>query len=40
LVTEADPDIIFSASPENKWERAFEKLGFDPGRLSQAAGRA
>jgi putative transcriptional regulator len=40
LVMEADPEIIFNAPADDKWQRAFEKLGFDPGRLSQAAGRA
>lgn len=40
LVTDADPDLIFQAPPEEKWTEGVKKLGFDPGMLSGAAGRA
>lgn len=38
----ADPthDIIFSAKAGEKWDLAFDALGFDPAMLSSAAGRA
>lgn len=40
LVTDPDPEIIFNARPEEKWERAIQKLGFDPAMLSHTAGHA
>lgn len=40
MVSDPDPDIIFQASPEEKWERSIRKLGIDPGMISGAAGRA
>ena len=40
LVTEADEDIIFNATPEEKWHAAVKKIGFDPGMLSSTAGTA
>ncbi|PJB69611.1 MAG: hypothetical protein CO093_10035 [Alphaproteobacteria bacterium CG_4_9_14_3_um_filter_47_13] len=40
LVSEPDSDLIFMASPEEKWSKAIKKLGIDPGMLSGAAGRA
>lgn len=39
LVADPDPDIIFKAQPEQKWERAVQKLGVNPAMLSSAAGR-
>lgn len=40
LIADPDPDLIFAASPEEKWTRAIKKLGIDPGMLSGEAGRA
>ena len=40
MVVDADPEIIFNAPMDDKWQRAFQKLGFEPGRISAAAGRA
>ncbi len=40
LVADPDPEIIFEASPEDKWDRAVQKLGVNPAMLSHAAGRA
>ncbi len=40
LVADPDPEIIFEAQPEDKWERAVQKLGINPANLSHAAGRA
>jgi putative transcriptional regulator len=40
LVADPDPEIIFEALPEDKWERAVQKLGVNPAMLSGAAGRA
>jgi putative transcriptional regulator len=40
LVSDPDPDLIFNASPEDKWQRAVKKLGFDPSMLSSQSGHA
>lgn len=40
LVVDADPDIIFADSPDDKWQHAVEALGIDPAMLSMTAGRA
>ncbi len=40
LVAEPDPDIIFRAAPEDKWQLAVQKLGFNPAMLSTQSGRA
>lgn len=36
----ADPEIIFDAKLEGKYERALRKIGIDPGMLSSVAGHA
>lgn len=40
LITEADSELIFSATPDEKWDLAVKKLGIDPGMLSGSAGSA
>ncbi|MBM7068519.1 YqgE/AlgH family protein [Actibacterium sp. 188UL27-1] len=40
LTTEANPDIVFEAPNNTKWEAALATLGVDPLTLSAAAGRA
>lgn len=40
LVADADPDLIFHVAPDEKWQAAIQKLGFDPAMLSTEAGRA
>ncbi len=40
LVTEPDSKIIFGIPNDEKWEKAVQKLGFEPGMLSGAAGHA
>lgn len=40
LVADADPEVIFSAEPEDRWERAIKKIGIDPNMLSGDTGRA
>lgn len=40
LVADPDPELIFTSQPEEKWPKAVEKLGVDPGMLSGVAGRA
>lgn len=40
MVTEADHNLIFSTSIEEKWDRAMGRIGVDPSMLSSAAGRA
>jgi putative transcriptional regulator len=40
LVADPDPDIIFRADPDAKWDLAVQKLGVNPAMLSGAAGRA
>ena len=36
----ADPDLIFGADVETKYERAMRKIGIDPGMLSSESGHA
>jgi putative transcriptional regulator len=36
----ADPDLIFGRDVEDKYERALQKLGIEPGMLSNEAGHA
>ena len=40
LSCEADPDLIFDAAVETKYERALRRLGIDPMLLSSEAGHA
>ena len=40
LDVEADDDIIFGTSHNNKWEKALKKLGIQPSLLSSDAGLA
>lgn len=40
LVADADPNLIFGAGTDEKWDRAVRRLGVDPAMLSGAAGRA
>lgn len=40
LIADPDPDLIFRAAADEKWMRAVQKLGVDPGMLSGEAGRA
>lgn len=40
LVADADPDLVFAAGSDEKWDRAVRKLGIDPAMLSGDAGRA
>ncbi len=40
LVSDPDPEVVFHASPEEKWMRAVRKMGFDPAMLSLQTGRA
>lgn len=40
LTVEADANLLFHATPEEKWDLAASKLGVDPAMLSGAAGRA
>jgi putative transcriptional regulator len=40
LVADADPDIIFRARPEEKWELSVQKMGVDPAMLSLQPGHA
>jgi putative transcriptional regulator len=40
LHVDADPDLLFDTDCEDKWERAFAKLGFAPELLSGEAGHA
>jgi len=40
LVVPSDRDLLFDADVESKWQRAYAKLGVEPGALSQTAGRA
>ena len=40
LVVDPDPELIFNAAIDEKWQRGIEKLGFDPAMLSGEAGRA
>ena len=40
LVSDPDPSLIFHGKPEEKWDMALDKLGFDPGLLSGDIGQA
>lgn len=40
LVTEPDPEIIFSASPDDKWQLAIQKMGIELAMLASTGGRA
>lgn len=40
LVVPADRDLLFDREVDTKWQRAYAKLGVEPGALSQTAGRA
>lgn len=40
LVAPGDPEIVYAAAHEQKWQRAMRALGIDPGLLSTTAGRA
>ncbi len=40
LVADPDPELIFTATADEKWVRAVQKLGIDPGMLSGEAGSA
>lgn len=40
LVTEPDPELIFTGEPDEKWTKAVRQMGIDPGRLSAEAGNA
>lgn len=40
LLANADSEIVFSQTQENKWEKMMEKIGVDPARLSPFAGHA
>ncbi len=40
LTAEADPEMIFSSPPDDKWEAALASIGVAPLTLSMDAGRA
>lgn len=40
LTCDASPELVFSTSNEQKWEKALAVLGIDPLTLSASAGRA
>lgn len=40
MIGEADYEILFNTSPEEKWDRAMGRIGIDPVMLSPLAGRA
>ncbi len=40
LNCDADPELIFGADTEVKYEKAMRKIGIDPGKLSSEAGHA
>lgn len=40
LTVPADPDLLFDAALDQKWDRAVGMLGFDPTLLSMDAGHA
>jgi putative transcriptional regulator len=40
LTVDADEDLLFGPSSEQKWEQAIHKLGIDPAMLSDTAGHA
>jgi putative transcriptional regulator len=40
LVVPPDRSLLFDKEVDTKWQRAYAKLGVEPGALSQASGRA
>ncbi|HEY8964079.1 MAG TPA: YqgE/AlgH family protein [Alphaproteobacteria bacterium] len=40
LIVDADPDLVFRVPADEKWDRAYAKLGVNPGLLNFAAGHA
>ncbi len=40
LPIDASTDLLFSLSPEKKWNYALQKIGIDPARLSAEQGKA
>lgn len=40
LVLDPDEDILFNTDPEQQWNLAISRLGFDPSHLSGEAGHA
>jgi putative transcriptional regulator len=40
LVADANPDLVFGAPPDEKWDRGVRMLGVNPAMLSGDAGRA
>jgi putative transcriptional regulator len=40
LAVPADPLLLFSVAPEDRWERAIRLLGIEPGLLTQSFGTA
>ena len=40
LVVDPDKAIVFDVEPEDRWEKAINKLGIEPGMLSSESGRA
>lgn len=40
MVSDPDPDIIFTFSPDEKWGQLLRKLGIDPGMISGVSGSA
>ncbi|MFP4314142.1 MAG: YqgE/AlgH family protein [Alphaproteobacteria bacterium] len=40
LVVDADPELVFHSSLEEKWDMALKKLGIDPSMLSATGGSA
>jgi putative transcriptional regulator len=38
LMSEVEPDLIFSTSPERMWETAIRRLGADPAALQMSRG--
>lgn len=40
LVGDADPVLVFDTRPEDKWDRAAQKIGVNAAALSGTAGRA
>ena len=40
LVVQPDRALLFDNEVETKWQRAYAKLGVEPGALSQTSGRA
>jgi putative transcriptional regulator len=40
LVVQPDRFLLFDPEVDTKWQRAYAKLGVEPGALSQTSGRA